>query len=183
MNRITFLLIWIAIAAAIFTFMAIAWRARKRRDASLSPASIGLADQPIATFAHVSYVSTTPVGEPFVRVAVPGLSYKGWADVAVHREGVAIQVTGEPRIEISADRVRGTDTARGRIGKVVERDGISLLQWEALQAGSDTRALESGFRFDTPAEQRRFAAAISEMNPIHHTDLPTSTSITQEDDA
>ncbi len=183
MNRITFLLIWIAIAVGIFTFMAIAWRARKRRDATLIPETVGLTGEPLATFAHVSYVSTTPVGEPFVRVAVPGLSYKGWADVAVHHEGVAIQVTGEPRIEISAERVRGTDTARGRIGKVVERNGISLLQWEARQADSGARDLESSFRFDTPAEQRRFAAAISEMNPIHHTDLPTSTSITQEDDA
>lgn len=178
MNRLTFLLLWIAIAAALFTFMAVAWRARKRRDAGLAPSGDPLTDAPIATFGHVNYVSTTPAGDPLVRVAVPGLSYKGWADVAVHRDGVAIEVTGEPRVEISARRVHGTGTAGGRVGKFVERDGLSLLQWTTDASAGGTE-LESSFRFDSPAEQRRFAAVIAEMLP--HPEFPTAPTTTQED--
>lgn len=176
MNRLTFLLLWIAIAATIFTFMVIAWRARKRRDAHLKPEAFAPSGEPIASFGHVGYVSTTPVGEPLVRVAVPGLSYKGWADVAVHSDGVAIAVTGEPRVGISASHVLGTNTASGRIGKVVERDGLALLQWETI----DHTNLESSFRFSSPTEQLRFSAAIAEMTP-HTPDTMTATTSPQED--
>ncbi|MGO3146564.1 MAG: PH-like domain-containing protein [Leucobacter sp.] len=181
MNRLTFLILWILIAAAIFSFMLIAWRARKRRDANVRPREGELSGSPIAEFTHVSYVSTTPVGEPFVRVAVPGLSFKGWADVSVREDGVSIEVTGEPRINIEHSQIRGTDTARGRIGKIVERDGLSLLQWEIDHNRLDHRSLESSFRFDSPAEQRRFSDAISQLAPHTDSNFTPATETTQED--
>ena len=181
MNRITFLILWIAIAAALLSFMLIAWRARKGRDADLLPRSAELSGASIADFTHVNYVSTTPAGEPFVRVALPGLSFKGWADVSVRSDGVSIEVTGEPRIDIEHSQIRGTDTARGRIGKIVERDGLSLLQWEITDDKYDHRTLESSFRFDSPAEQRRFASAISQLAPQNNSNFTPATTTTQED--
>lgn len=161
MSRLEFTLIWIAFAAALLLFMWIAWRARKRRDASLQLPSSGLAGDTIERFTHVSYVSTTPSGEPLERIAVPGLSFKGWADVSVLRDGVAIEVTGEQRVEIAAIKVRGAGTASGRIGKVVESGGLALLKWDSAE--DNPRSLESSFRFDTAAEQRRFIEAVQQI--------------------
>lgn len=173
MNRMTFLLIWTVLAAALFTFMVIAWRARKRRDSGLALPAIGLAGDIIATFAHAGYVSTTPEGAPLERLAIPGLRYKGWANITVRADGIELAVTGERPVEIAADRVLGTDYAGGRIGKVVERDGLALLGWQS----ADGRRVESSFRFNSPTEQRRFADAIAEITP----DIIQTTHTSQED--
>lgn len=168
MTRLAFLLIWISFAAVLFLLMAIAWRGRVRRDARFAQPVRDLAGEVVAIFAHASYVSTTPIGAPLERIAIPGLSFKGWADITVRRDGIAIAVTGERPVEIGREQLRGTDTASRRVGKVVERDGLSLLRWEA-----DGREVESSFRFGSPSEQLRFAEAVAEI-----TDLNTTT--TQE---
>ncbi|UTX51798.1 PH-like domain-containing protein [Leucobacter aridicollis] len=161
MSRTMFLILWLVIASGILTFMALAWRARNRRDAGLALPDHGLAGDVVQTFEHVGYVSTTPAGAPLERLAIPGLRYKGWADVTVRRDGVEIAVTGERPVHLAAASVRGTDSAGGRIGKVVERDGLALLGWE----GTDGRPVESSFRFSTVGDQRRFAAAVGEIAP------------------
>ena len=107
-------------------------------------------------------MSTTPVGSPFERVAIPGLRYKGFAEVTVRRDGVSIAVTGEPAVNL-------------------ERDGLSLLQWRAHEApehteGSEARVLESSFRFTTSPEQQAFADAIAHI-------LQTEQSHTTQEDA
>lgn len=161
MSRTMFLILWLVIASGILTFMALAWRARNRRDAGLALPDHGLAGDVVQKFEHVGYVSTTPAGAPLERLAIPGLRYKGWADVTVRRDGVEIAVTGERPVHLAAASVRGTDSAGGRIGKVVERDGLALLGWE----GIDGRPVESSFRFSTVGDQRRFAAAVGEIAP------------------
>ena len=140
--------------------MAIAWRARKRRDAGYAPAARELAGDVIAEFSHVGYVSTTPAGAPFERVAVPGLTFKGWADVTVRRDGVEIAVQGERPVVIPATQLTGAGAASGRIGKVVERDGLALVSWRGVGGSQGDRDLESSFRFSTPAEHLRFIEAV-----------------------
>lgn len=165
MSRSLFLLIMIAIAAIALLGMWLAWRARGRRDAGVASLAGELTGALIAEFARVAYVSTTPLGSPFERVAIPGLGYKGYAALAVRTDGVEIAVTGERPVRIAAAGLRGTGTARGRVGKVVDRDGLSVLRWHA----DDGRELESSFRFDDSAEQRRFADAIDQISPIPST--------------
>ncbi|GAA1319434.1 hypothetical protein ACFSWE_06105 [Leucobacter albus] len=179
MTRTMFLIIWLIIAAGILTFMAIAWRARKRRDAGLALPDANLAGDVLAAFTHVGYVSTTPIGSPLERVAIPGLTFKGWADVTVRRDGVEIAVQGERPVEIPAAQLRGTDAAGRRIGKVVERDGLALLQWESVAAGS--RDLESSFRFATPAEHRRFVDVASRVATSTSNNVSQNTHTSQED--
>ena len=175
MTRTMFLIIWLLIAGGLLTFMALAWRARKRRDAGLALPDIDLAGDVLAEFQHVAYVSTTPIGAPLERVAIPGLTFKGWADVTVRRDGVAIAVQGERPVEIPAAQLRGTDAAGGRIGKVVERDGLALLQWQSQSMGE--RELESSFRFSSPAEHRRFVDTAGEVSKS----ISRNTQNTQED--
>lgn len=114
----------------------------------------------IAHFPRAGYVSTTPEGEPLVRVALPGLRYRGNAELTVRSDGVTIVVTGESPVHIGRSQLRGSTTARARVGKAVERDGLAVLQWK-----NSGRALESSFRFALPAEQHSFVAAIDTVAP------------------
>nr|WP_237464596.1 hypothetical protein [Leucobacter luti] len=153
----------VAIAALALGGMWFAWRARARRDAAVVASAEPLAGALIAEFPRASYVSTTPAGAPLERVAIPGLRYKGYASVAVRRDGVVIAVTGEAPVTIGVAQLTGAGTANGRVGKTVERDGLSLLRWRTGAPGAPARDVESSFRFADPAEQQRFATAISQV--------------------
>lgn len=176
MTQPQFIALMAAIAVLAFVGMWFAWRARAKRDATVAAGSVAapaLAGELIADFPRVTYVSTTPEGAPFERLAIPGLRYKGYAAVAVHRDGVSVAVTGEDPVRISVAEVLGTDSASGRVGKAVERDGLALLKWRST---GEERTLESSFRFADPAQQRRFAVAVAEI-------APTTTHPTIQEDA
>lgn len=157
-------LIFAAVGVLALASMWLAWRARARRDADIVP-GVGPReatphdDATIASFPRVSYVSTTPADSPFERLAIPGLRYRGYAELTVSRGGATIAVTGERPVFIPAADIRGTGTASGRVGKAVERDGLSLLRWRAGE-----RVVESSFRLADPAEQAAFAEAIDSIS-------------------
>lgn len=163
MNRVTFVILWVVLAGALLTFMVLAWRARTQRDAQFALPGMTFTGDLIASFTHAGYVSTTPTGAPFERIAIPGLAYKGWADVSVRRDGVTIEVAGEEPVSISVAQLHGSATASGRAGKAVERDGLALLRWQP--EGGPHAELESSFRFDSSAEQLRFLDAIEQVSP------------------
>lgn len=182
MSRTGFTILMIAIAVIVLALMWWAWRGRAQRDttalaaATARPALVG---EVVAEFPRASYVSTTPVGAPLERVSVPGLRYKGYADVVLRRDGVSIAVTGEKPVLIPADHVLGSGTAGSRIGKTVERDGLSLLRWRADASTGEARELESSFRLTDPREQLRFADAIHAVAGGAPNNHPSNT--TQED--
>lgn len=183
MSRTSFIIMVSLIAVVAFTGMWIAWRGRARRDGTLATVATvpELVGEVVARFPHASYVSTTPEGAPLERISVPGLRYKGFADVTVRRDGVAVAVTGEAPVLIGAAQLRGSGTASGRVGKAVERNGLSLLRWHLDAAGNrPARDVESSFRFADPAEQQRFAAAITAVTPQGAATSTTQTT-TQED--
>ena len=174
MNRPLFALIFALIAILAFALMWWGWRARARRDSGVVGAQTGPTGARLAHFPFVTYVSTTPVGEPLVRVSAPGLRYRGRAEVSVFAGGVTIQVTGEDPVHIPLSQVRGSGSAGVRVGKAVEQGGLALLRWD-----SDGRALESSFRFDHAAEQREFSQAIDAISSGDP--HPDFTHTTQED--
>ena len=183
MNTYALALVFGALAIPALGGMWFAWRARARRDAALLDEAPVLAGELIASFSGAGYVSTTLADAPLERIALPGLRYKGDADVEVHRDGVVISVTGEHPVGIAAARIIGSGTTNARIGKAVERDGLSLLRWRtgasASTPGAEARDVESSFRFNDPAEQLRFATAVAELAEPHDPTTPHHT--TQED--
>lgn len=162
MSRTLFAVIVAAVVIIAFLAMWLGWRARARRDAGVLASAVVPVGELIAEFSRVLYVSTTPVGEPLTRVAAPGLRYRGQAEIAVRRDGVTIVIAGEDPTHIDASQLRGSDSAGRRVGKAVEHDGLALLRWAST---SDERELESSFRFESKAEQGRFAAAIEAITP------------------
>jgi hypothetical protein len=160
MSRPLFTLIWVAFVVLVLAGMWWGWRARSRRDADVLGAATAPAGTVVAEFPRAYYVSTTPVGEPLSRVAAPGLRYRGYAEVTVREDGVTVEVRGERPVQLAAGQLRGSGSAGRRVGKAVEPGGLALLRWSAGE-----RELESSFRFDDRAEQRRFAEAVDRISP------------------
>lgn len=159
MSRTAFVILVIAVVVIAFGLMWLGWRARSRRDAGVLTAQQAPTGAVIDQFARVFYVSTTPVGEPLVRVAAPGLKFRGRADIEVREGGVTVEIDSEAPAYFAASQLRGSASAGRRVGKAVEHDGLALMKWDA-----EGRSLESSFRFDSAAEQRRFAAAINQIS-------------------
>ena len=188
MSRTLFALIAIAIVVVILLVMWLGWRARSRRDAGVRGSTVAPTGALIAEFSRVLYVSTTPVGEPLVRVAAPGLRYRGQAEIRVYEDGVTVEVVGEEPTHFDASQLRGSAAASRRVGKAVEHDGLGLMLWIAApdplrsDGPDDPRILESSFRFESKAEQNRFAEAITQ---ISHSvaENPASQEPTSQEDA
>lgn len=170
MSRPLFVLLAIAIVAALFLIMWLGWRARSRRDQGVRGSLVAPSGPLLATFENLMYVSTTPVGEPLARVAAPGLRYRGKAEILVHEDGVTIAVVGEHATHLDAAQLRGSAAAGRRVGKAVEHDGLGLLRWvpsaepQQREGPDDPRILESSFRFESTAEQHRFFEAIQQIS-------------------
>lgn len=167
MTRPIFTIISILFVLIVLLAMWWGWRARARRDAGVLASSEAPKGALIAQFARVFYVSTTPVGQPLTRVAAPGLRYRGRADLTVRRDGVTVEIDGEQPVHLLAAQLEGSGLAGRRVGKAVEEGGLALLRWR-----SGERDLESSFRFDEAAEQRRFIDAIAQ--------IPRSSATSQE---
>lgn len=159
MSRTGFAIMMAGIAVAILALMWLGWRSRARRDSNVTLTARALSDVVLAEFTGVQYVSTTLLGRALERVSLPGLRYKGFAVLTVRADGVEIAVTGESPVSISQPSLLGTSRSSGRVGKAVEAEGISVLEWQS----TDGRELESGFRFATPSEQHEFEAAVAQL--------------------
>lgn len=144
-----------------------AWRRRAKRDSAITPASDTLVGDLIEQFDRVFYVATTPPEQPLERLAIAGLTYRGYSSVSVLSDGVSIQVTGESAVTIPADHLEGASAAQLRIDKVVERDGLSVLSWRVQD-----RTLESSFRFADAQQHTAFERAV---HSVIHTRTPDLT--------
>lgn len=138
--------------------MLILWGWKKRTAAGSKIELSDLVGDVFASFERVKFVAVTPVGEPLVRVNVPGLTFRGNATVAVHSAGVSVQVQGEEVRTMTTPMIRGADTAQTRIDRTVERDGLTILVWEY-----DGTEYETVFRFDSPADQVSFLTAVRDL--------------------
>lgn len=160
MSRPLFIALAIVVVLVILCAMWLGWRARTRRDNDMLVAQPQPVGELVAEFTNQFYVSTTPIGDPLTRVAIPGLRYRGFADIRVHTDGVSIEVRGEHPVHLGSTMLLGSGTASRRVGKAVESDGLALLQWQVGE-----HALESSFRFGTLADQQRFLQIIDQISP------------------
>lgn len=136
---IVIVLIGVAAAGAVW-----GWRRRRARQADVPelPAVPGLA----ATAGHRGkYVATTSAGDPYDRITVRGLAFRGFATVSVHPEGLLVERDGETSIWIPKDRLVGAGRATWTIDRVVEENGLHLIRWRLGE-----RELDTYLRIDEP---------------------------------
>lgn len=144
MNRPELMAIVIAFLIVLLILMGLGWRARKRRQASVAmpfavPAALG---ERKGTFVG-KYVATTSAGDQFDRIAVHGLGFRGNASVTVADKGVLVSIDGTDEKWIPREDLRDLRKATWTIDRVVEQDGLELLQWSL-----GDKLVDSYFRFD-----------------------------------
>ncbi|KRB37845.1 hypothetical protein [Microbacterium sp. Root180] len=157
MTREGALIVTVIAALALVVLGVWAWRRRARRDsafvAPVAEAPDGAAV--LAVFASL-YVATTRHGEPLERLAVKGLAFRSRADVTVTDAGVAIDLTGQPRVFVDVARILDVAQSTVAIDRVVERDGLTRLSWRT----DDGSVVDSYFR-PQDASARALADAVS----------------------
>jgi hypothetical protein len=130
MTRTGAVLVVVAVAVIALGLIAWAWWRRSRRDASLNaPVGEAPADAITRSVFAALYVATTRHGEPLERLAIAGLGFRSRADVTVTDRGVALDLTGQPRIFLDAARITEVGQATVAIDRVVEPDGLARLSW------------------------------------------------------
>ncbi|BDV30577.1 hypothetical protein [Microbacterium terricola] len=124
------LLVMIGAAVLILGLIAFGWWRRTRRDRGLTaPVGELAADATTLGVFPALYVATTRHGEPLERLAIRGLGFRSRADVTVTTAGVALDLTGRPRVVIGRDAIVEVAQATVAIDRVVERDGLVRLTW------------------------------------------------------
>jgi hypothetical protein len=130
MSRELALVVMIAVAVALIGVLVWAWWRRTRRDAGL-PAPFGEVPEgsQILGTSEALYVATTRHGEPLERLAMRGLAFRSRVTVTVTSAGLALDLTGQPRMFLARDRIDDVGQATVAIDRVVEKDGLVRVAW------------------------------------------------------
>ena len=146
MTREGALLVMIAVAVVLLALGAIAWRRRTRRDAAFeAPVGEIPAGAEVRAAQSGLYVATTRHGEPLERLAIRGLGFRSRVDVTVTDRGVALDLTGQPRLFLTVERIASVDQAQVAIDRVVEPGGLVRLSWRTGDA-PDAAVVDSYLR-------------------------------------
>lgn len=161
MTREGALAIIVAVTVVLLGVLVWAWRRRSRRDARLN-APVGEIPAGAATRSAwpALYVATTRHGDPLERLAIDGLGFRSRCDVTVTDAGVALDLTGQARLFLAADRIQDVAQATVAIDRVVERDGLVRLSWRL----EDGTVVDSYFR-PQDASARALADAVAAILP------------------
>lgn len=161
MSETAVALVMVLVAVPGFwALMWLGWRARRRRQAGLAPLpavpeqrGTGLLDDVEAT-----YVTSTFAGQQLERVVPYGLGVPSAAVVRVSTGGVLLDRRGAPAVWVPAGALRGARLQRGIIGKVVDAEGLVVLEWE--HAGT---RLDTGLRLRYEADRQRLLDAVAAL--------------------
>lgn len=143
------------------------WTRRMRRDSGLS-APFGETPEGAVTRATFAgfYVATTRHDEPLERLAIRGLAFRSRADLVVTDAGVALDLTGQPRVFLETGRLVSATQATVAIDRVVERDGLLRLVWRT----GTGETVDTYFRAQDSSARAVAEAVGGILSPSHPTD-------------
>jgi len=175
MTRELVLLLIVAFTVVLIGVGVWAWLRRRRRDAGLTVPYGEVPDgaTTTATFTGL-YVATTRHGDPLERLAIGGLAFRSRVDITVTDRGVALDLTGQPRIFLPATDISDVAQATVAIDRVVEKGGLVRVTWPAGDTPVDSylRAQDASARTLTDAIAAILPAPTS---PQTSTTTPTGT--------
>lgn len=151
-----------AILAVIFGSWALAWRARRHKDARLQADALPQALAEPRSQHSVLVLATTRADAPLERVAVDGLALRSQSRLAIHDAGLVIELPGKHApVFISRERLRGVGHANWALDRGSGGDRIVVVRW---LAGSGDEALEvdTSLRGQSPHD---LVAAIESLLP------------------
>jgi hypothetical protein len=156
MTRPELMAIVLILLAVLLALLAVGWRRRARRQSSIAQPDVVPQDPGAVVGVFTGqYVSTTVSGAPLERIAVHGLGFRGNAHVTVTTLGAIVRIDGTSDKWIAATSMRGRRTATWTIDRVVEPNGLELLEWDL-----GGLLVDSYFRFESASG---FDAAIDQL--------------------
>lgn len=153
----------VLLIAAMFVLMWRGWQRRVRRDAR----GVSLAQGLAADFGHILgtwhglYVSTSERLNVLERIAAPGLAFRAQARIVLAERGLVFDLRGEEATLIPLADLDGVTTSNLTIDKVVERGGLTVIDWR-LQGADGIREVSSFFRLST-AERDSLVASLQNV--------------------
>lgn len=158
MDRGFLLALVLVLLVVLLALLPLGWYARRRRQKNVDapvavPESIG---EIVGEFTG-KYVATTASGDPYDRIAVHGLGFRGAVTATVTDAGLLLVRPGEPDTWIPRADLRRLERATWTIDRVVEQDGLHLIEW---MLGS--RHVATYLRLDEPTA---FDAALTPYIP------------------
>lgn len=170
MSKLLPTILAIVIVALLLFAMWWGWRARRRRQSTVTlhplPATTGL---PLIALT-VLYVATTKHGSPLDRIGVAGLGFRSKATVTVTTEGVFLSMPGQTEIHLPASAIEGVGRATWTIDRVVERDGLVMIAWRS--AGDTPTTLDTYLRTSEDADATLLVTTIATIAPADKPDRP-----------
>jgi hypothetical protein len=120
----------VAVVAVVFALLALAWRARRRRQAGIGEPASPPADFGEPTFTDdLLYVATTRADAPLDRVTIAGLGFRARAVVTTAPSGIVLDLAGRGPVFIPKAAIRGVGRATWTIDRVVDADGLIFVRW------------------------------------------------------
>jgi hypothetical protein len=170
----------IAIILLAFWGMFRSWRRRSAVSATTRASSTvstttpttaenltGQSAEPTVTFS-VLYVATTPTDSPLQRLNLPGLGFRAKTKIQVLPDVIEIAPAGEVSTLISPASFLGVRSARVAIDRVVEKDGLTALDWVATDTLTGTRSLvTSYFRIPNIRTRESLEATLTAFGVTH----------------
>jgi hypothetical protein len=94
------------------------------------------------------YVSTSERLNVLERIAAPGLAFRAQARIVLAERGLVFELRGEKPTVIPLANVDGVATTQLTIDKVVERGGLTVIDWR-IPGGNGQLEVSSFFRLST----------------------------------
>ncbi len=171
-------LIALALILPVLWGMRRSWRRRSATSAATS-ASTGVAPAgpsgdslPISSKFSALYVATTPTDNPLQRLNLPGLGFRARATLQIADDAIIISPAGESATVIGAASFLGVRSARVAIDRVVEKDGLTALDWVATNTTTGQRTLvTSFFRVPNVRSRESLEASLENFSQNHATTL------------
>ena len=164
-------IIVVALIALTWWGMYRSWKRRSAASAAVTEAWESRSIGPVAALNDsfsVFYVATTPTDAPLERLNLPGLSFRARATVTVIGDAVVVEPQGEVATEISPTKFLGVRTTQVSIDRVVEKDGLTVIDWVATNGVTGERSLVSSvFRVPNIRLRERFEAALESFGASH----------------
>lgn len=159
MDRTVLQIIVVAFLATLLLLMVLGWRALKRRQRDIAePVATPLDIGTILASLPGKYVATTASGSPLDRIAVHGLGFRSNVVAIVAEAGIVMRLPGQDLFIPLAD-LRDVRRATWTIDRVVERDGLHLIEWTL-----GDRVVDSYLRLSEPAAFERAAQGLIAKN-------------------
>lgn len=139
MDRTLLAAIVLVFLLLLLGLMVLGWQRRKRRQADIAapqsaPDSLGTM---LGSFVG-KYVATTSAGDPLDRIAVHGLGFRGSVVLTVSDAGLLLERSGSRPLWIPRADLKDIRRATWTIDRVVEPDGMHLLEWSLGDTLVDT---------------------------------------------